>query len=380
MTRVSFIFGTRPEAIKLSPLILQMPNDMNPHICVTGQHREMLDQVLGVFGIVPDVDLNLMSPNQTLAEFASRAMVALDRYLQEYQPDLVLVQGDTSTVFLAALCSFYRHIPLGHVEAGLRTWNLESPWPEEANRVLTSRIASLHFAPTEKSRQNLLREGIRPDFVHMTGNTVIDALFLALDRVRHLPPEIPGLAPSVLLPDNGRGLVLITAHRRESFGDSFESICRAILALAQDFPSVDFVYPVHLNPNVREPAYRLLSGYDNIHLISPLPYPSFIRLMDRATLILTDSGGVQEEAPSLGKPVLVLRDTTERPEAVEAGTVRLVGTDSQRIIIEVRRLLLDDAEYTTMSSAHNPYGDGQASARIIQHCREYLFGDRGGQV
>jgi len=378
MTRVSVIFGTRPEAIKLSPLILGMRghDTLEPHVCVTGQHREMLDQVLDVFGVVPDVDLHLMQPNQTLAGLTSRAIEAIDRYLEEYRPDLVLVQGDTTTVFCATLSAFYRHIPVGHVEAGLRTGNMQSPWPEEANRVLVSRLASLHFAPTERSKQNLLYEGVLPETVYVTGNTVIDALLYAVQRVRESPRAIPGLPASVADPSSGGRLVLITGHRRENFGEGLNAICQAILTLARDFPSVDFVYPVHLNPSVREPVYRLLSGSSNIYLTEPLDYLAFVALMDRATLILTDSGGVQEEAPSLGKPVLVLRDTTERPEALDAGTARLVGTDSRRIVAETRRLLADNAACAAMSAMSNPYGDGQASGRIIALCAGFLAGSR----
>jgi UDP-N-acetylglucosamine 2-epimerase (non-hydrolysing) len=297
--RISFIFGTRPEAIKLSPVILYMKkhSDLEPHVCVTGQHRQMLDQVLDVFGIVPEVDLALMIPNQSLSELTARSISAIDSYLTEQKPDMVLVQGDTTTVFCAALCAFYHRIPVGHVEAGLRTWNKSSPFPEEINRVLASRLADLHFTPTNTSRDNLLREGVAPDTIHVTGNTVIDALELALERVKSDPPEIPGLRPGTMT--NERPLVLITGHRRESFGEGFQNICQAIVELAQRFRPMEFVYPVHLNPNVREPVFRLLGDIPNIHLIDPLSYLPFVALMNRAKIILTDSGGIQEEAPSL---------------------------------------------------------------------------------
>ncbi|MBN2217318.1 MAG: UDP-N-acetylglucosamine 2-epimerase (non-hydrolyzing), partial [Pirellulales bacterium] len=379
--RVSFIFGTRPEAIKLCPLVLAMRDhpDLDPHVCVTAQHRELLDQVLAVFDVAPDVDLGLMRPNQTLAGLTSRAIAALDDYLVAIRPDLVLVQGDTTTVFCAALCAFYRNIPVGHVEAGLRTFNKWSPFPEEINRVLTSRVSDLHFAPTETSRQNLLREDIPPENVFVTGNTVIDALLHAVDKVRANPPRVVGL-PECLQPcyereeNNRTPLVLITGHRRENFGDGFERICRAIARLTQRFPDTHFVYPVHLNPNVREPVHRLLGANSrpNVHLIEPLDYLPFVAMMDRATLVLTDSGGVQEEAPSLGKPVLVMRDTTERPEAVEMGTVRLVGTDEETIVEQTTLLLTDRTAYAKMANAVNPYGDGHACGRILTACERFL--------
>ncbi len=371
--RISFVFGTRPEAIKLSPVILAMKDhsDLEPHVCVTGQHREMLDQVLEVFGVVPDVDLDLMLPNQTLGELTARSISAIDAYLKEHKPDMVLVQGDTSTVFCAALCAFYHQIPVGHVEAGLRTWNKYSPFPEEINRVLATRLADLHFAPTNTSRDNLLKEGVPPDRIFVTGNTVIDALHLALERVKANPPGIPGLPPETMT--NGHPLVLITGHRRESFGEGFRNICLAITELAQRFPSAEFVYPVHLNPNVREPVFSLLGNISNIHLIDPLGYLPFVALMNRAEIILTDSGGVQEEAPSLGKPVLVMRETTERPEAVKMGTVKLVGTDVTAIVENVTKLLIDEATYSAMASAVNPYGDGNATGRILTACAR--FGD-----
>ncbi|MEI7851115.1 MAG: UDP-N-acetylglucosamine 2-epimerase (non-hydrolyzing) [Kiritimatiellales bacterium] len=384
MKKISVIFGTRPEAIKLAPVILALKAhpDFECHVCVTAQHRQMLDQVLEVFDIRPDVDLDLMKPNQTLAGLTARAITGIDQYLAEYKPDMILVQGDTTTVFSAALAAFYHKIPVGHVEAGLRTGNMMSPWPEEANRVLTSRIAGLHFAPTETSRQNLLREHILEELIIVTGNTVIDALFLALEKIKGNPPHVEGL-PDFLQPSTTNNaqlstkhrMVLITGHRRENFGQGFEDICRAIAELARRFPDVHFVYPVHLNPNVREPVERILCGESvigNVHLLGPLDYLPFVAMMNRAHIILTDSGGVQEEAPSLGKPVLVMRDTTERPEAVDAGTVRLVGTDYEAIIGGVSELLMDQTVYETMSRAHNPYGDGKATDRHLKALERFF--------
>ena len=367
MRKISVIFGTRPEAIKLCPIIcaLKSDGDMDCNVCVTGQHREMLKQVLDVFGVVPDTDLALMQPNQTLGGLTSRAIASLDKYLEKEKPDIVMVQGDTTTVLAGALAAFYHHIPIAHVEAGLRTWNLKSPWPEEANRVLTTRLARWHFCPTENNKRNLMKEGVDERNIHVTGNTVIDALLMAKEMVRKNPPAIEGV-PQGLMPSKER-MVLITGHRRENFGDGFEHICRAIRNLANRFPMVHFVYPVHLNPHVREPVERILGAYagKNIHLIAPQSYLPFVALMDRAAVILTDSGGVQEEAPSLGKPVLVMRDTTERPEAVEAGTVRLVGTEADVIESATSELLTDDGRYESMAKAVNPYGDGQAVRRIL---------------
>ncbi|WP_044934002.1 non-hydrolyzing UDP-N-acetylglucosamine 2-epimerase [Pseudacidobacterium ailaaui] len=365
--KVSVILGTRPEAIKLAPIILAMKAncEYTCDVCVTAQHRQMLDQVLEVFGITPDADLDLMTDGQTLSGLTARAMTALDGYLARERPDIVLVQGDTTTVFTAALAAFYHGIPVGHVEAGLRTWNLRSPWPEEANRVLTSRLAKLHFAPTESARQNLLREGVPDNDIFVTGNTVIDALYLAVDRVRSSFPQVPGLSSELISRETP--LVLITGHRRESFGEKLEAICAAILELAEAFPEVQFVYPVHLNPQVRDTVMRMLSGSSsgNIHLIAPLSYLPFVALMERATLLITDSGGVQEEAPALGKPVLVTRDTTERPEALTGGTVKLVGADRQAIVREASRLLSDAAYCHAMSRICLPYGDGKATQRIL---------------
>jgi UDP-N-acetylglucosamine 2-epimerase (non-hydrolysing) len=367
MTRVSLIFGTRPEAIKLCPLVLELRKhpEFETHVGVTGQHREMLDHVLDVFAVRPDVDLDLMQPDQTLAGLTSKAIAAIDDYLAERKPDLVIVQGDTTTSFCAALAAFYRRIPIGHVEAGLRTWNRFSPFPEEINRVIVSRVADLHFAPTPWAKHNLLQEGIPEAKVFITGNTVIDALQIAVKRVRSNPPDIPGV-PRELLNGDMRPIVLITGHRRENFGNGFKNICRAILELSQRFPNTAFVYPVHLNPNVRKPVFDLLSGRDNVHLTEPLEYLPFVALMNRSGLVLTDSGGVQEEAPGLGKPVLVMRDTTERPEAVQAGTVKLVGTSAEAIIDEVSSLLVDEKAHSTMAHAVNPYGDGKACQRIVR--------------
>jgi len=371
MKNISLIFGTRPEAIKLCPLVLELKKhpEFQPHVCVTGQHRQMLDQVLEVFEVTPDVDLNLMQPDQTLAGLTARAITSIDGYLAEYKPDIVIVQGDTTTSFCAALSAFYRGIPVGHVEAGLRTWNKLSPFPEEINRVMTSRIADLHFAPTQWAKDNLLKEGVPDDRIFVTGNTVIDALHIAVEKVRENPPEIHGVPSHLLNGDGKRPLVLITGHRRENFGEGFRNICQAISELSARFPNTAFVYPVHLNPNVRTPVFDLLSGRDNVHLIEPLSYLPFVALMNRSTLVLTDSGGVQEEAPGLGKPVLVMRDTTERPEAVEAGTVKLIGTDRQMIINSVATLLSNREAYNAMAGASNPYGDGKACQRIAAALR-----------
>lgn len=366
--KISIIFGTRPEAIKLCPVVLALK--ANPafecKVCVTGQHREMLQQVLDVFGVVPDEDLALMQQNQTLGGLTSRAIGALDTYLANEKPDVVMVQGDTTTVLCGALAAFYHHIPIAHVEAGLRTWNLESPWPEEANRVLTTRLAKWHFCPTENNKANLLKEGVSEKDIYVTGNTVIDALLMAKEKVVANPPMIEGLPKNLMKSD--KRMVLITGHRRENFGVGFENICTAIRKLAERFPETHFVYPVHLNPNVREPVGRILGHHcgKNVHLIEPQSYLPFIALMDRAHLILTDSGGVQEEAPSLGKPVLVMRDTTERPEAVTAGTVKIVGTSCETIEAEAIRLLTDEIEYSKMKLAINPYGDGKSVSRVVK--------------
>jgi len=373
--KVTIIFGTRPEAIKLAPVvrIFRGSPDFSCEVCVTAQHREMLDQVLEVFDIRPDIDLDLMNANQSLAGLTARAVSALDDFLSRSKPDLVLVQGDTTTSFCAALSAFYRRIPVGHVEAGLRTGNLEAPWPEEANRQLTARLAVLHFTPTETGRRNLLREGVPPGRIFITGNTVVDALLLALNQIRSRTSPLPELsALNAKLGDSP--MVLITGHRRESFGGGFRSICSAVAELACRFPGTHFVYPVHLNPNVREPVHRILGSLEqrNVHLMEPLPYLAFVALMDRSALILTDSGGIQEEAPTLGKPVLVMRDTTERPEAIEAGTARLVGTRVNEIVSAASALITDAEAYAIMACSHNPYGDGRAAERILTNCAGFF--------
>nr|WP_326521440.1 UDP-N-acetylglucosamine 2-epimerase (non-hydrolyzing) [Halomonas kalidii] len=362
------VFGTRPEAIKMAPLALTLAGDarFDAQVCVTGQHREMLDQVLDLFELKPDHDLNIMKPGQDLTDVTTAILQGMKRVLVEVKPDIVLVHGDTSTTLSTTLAAYYQQIPVGHVEAGLRTGNIYSPWPEEANRKLTGALAELHFAPTDRSRQNLLEEGVPPTKVHVTGNTVIDALLDVVRKLEHSPVFQQQFAEQFDFLDSTRKLILVTGHRRESFGGGFERICQALHDTAARHPETQIVYPVHLNPNVREPVNRLLSDIDNVHLIEPLDYLPFVYLMNRAHLILTDSGGVQEEAPSLGKPVLVMRDTTERPEAVDAGTVRLVGTDVERIVGELHTLLTDTAAYEAMSYAHNPYGDGKACQRILE--------------
>ena len=370
---VMFVFGTRPEAIKLAPIVLKMKalNQVTTHVCVTAQHRRMLDQVLEVFDITPDSDLDLMEPNQTLAGFASKATATLNSFLEKSKPDMVIAQGDTTTVFVAGLCAFYHRIPFAHVEAGLRTESKYSPFPEEMNRRLATRLTDIHFAPTEWARKNLIAEGIPERAVHVTGNSVIDALLLAIEKVKERHPKIPGLPFDPMTLPEGK-MVLITGHRRESFGKGFESLCAAIASLSEMFPEYRFVYPVHLNPNVREPVFRILSNRSNVHLIEPVAYLEFVTLMLNSKIILTDSGGVQEEAPTLGKPILVMRENTERPEAVSAGCARLVGTDRQIVVSEVRRLLTDPAAYTSMSQVANPYGDGKTSDRIAAIVHEYL--------
>jgi UDP-N-acetylglucosamine 2-epimerase (non-hydrolysing) len=385
--KISVILGTRPEAIKLAPVILALRSDprFRTGVCVTAQHRRLLDQILDVFDIVPDADLDLMRPGQSLPDLTCSALIGVSEYLQVEKPGLVLVQGDTTNVLATSLAAFYQGIPVGHVEAGLRTGNLKSPWPEEANRVLTGHLATLHFVPTEVSRKNLLREGIPPRHIFLTGNTVIDALHLALERARRNPPVIPQLEPSLMSQRRDVPLVLITAHRRENFGGNLECICQTIARLATCFPHVQFVYPVHPNPNVRTTVARTLgsnkdhSNGSNVHLIEPLSYLPFVALMERATLILTDSGGIQEEAPSLGKPVLVMRDTTERPEGLQGGTVRLVGTDPNKIFEETARLLSDARHYRSMARVQNPFGDGAASRRIIAAIGTYLQGAARGE-
>ncbi|OON38545.1 UDP-N-acetylglucosamine 2-epimerase [Izhakiella australiensis] len=370
--KVLTVFGTRPEAIKMAPLVHQLAQDtdIESRLCVTAQHREMLDQVLSLFSLKPDYDLNIMRPGQDLTDITGRILDGMRDVLKDFQPDVVLVHGDTTTTLAASLAAFYQQIPVGHVEAGLRTGNMRSPWPEEGNRVLTGRLASWHFTPTENARQNLLRENLPDAQIVVTGNTVIDALFWVRDGILRDPQQNSAMASRYPFLEAGRKMVLVTGHRRESFGGGFERICHALTQLAHLHPDCQIVYPVHLNPNVSEPVNRILRGIDNITLIEPQEYLPFVWLMDRAWLILTDSGGVQEEAPSLGKPVLVMRETTERPEAVDAGTVRLVGTDSAKIVAEASRLLSDDDAWHAMSRAHNPYGDGKACPRIVQFLKE----------
>lgn len=369
------VFGTRPEAIKMAPLVKALAEDVaiDSRVCVTAQHRQMLDQVMDLFGIRPDFDLNIMKPGQSLSSISSEILVRMEPIFTQFKPDLVLVHGDTSTTLCTTLAAYYQQVPVAHIEAGLRTHNLNSPWPEEGNRKMTGALACMHFAPTDQSRSNLLREGVEDTTIHVTGNSVIDALLAVKNRLvtdLGMAAEIKSQFP--YLRKDAR-LILITGHRRENFGDGFERICAAISELASEFPEDDFLYPVHMNPNVREPVSRLLGGLRNVHLIEPQEYLPFVYLMMRAYIILTDSGGIQEEAPSLGKPVLVMRNTTERPEAVEAGTVKLVGTGIRQIVDGVRTLLNDRAEYELMAFSHNPYGDGKACERIIQHIKKHFF-------
>ena len=380
MKVVLLVFGTRPEAIKMAPVVKEFqrhPQEFKTIVCVTGQHREMLDQVLDIFEITPDYDLNIMRQGQDLYDVTSRVLLGMRDVLQEVHPDVVLVHGDTTTSMAAALAAFYQHIPVGHVEAGLRTHNIYSPWPEEINRQITGRIATYDFAPTQLSRSNLLDEQVPDDYITVTGNTVIDALHIVVDKIKgdtalaqQLADELLGFGYDVnRLADGTRRLVLITGHRRENFGDGFDNICRAIKTLSDRYPQVDFVYPMHLNPNVRRPIHALfgndLSHLGNLFFIEPLEYLSFVFLMEKSSIVLTDSGGIQEEAPGLGKPVLVMRDTTERPEALDAGTVHLVGTDYDKIVNEMATLLDDADAYRSMSQAVNPYGDGKAAPRIV---------------
>ncbi|POF92543.1 non-hydrolyzing UDP-N-acetylglucosamine 2-epimerase [Pseudomonas putida] len=367
------VFGTRPEAIKMAPLALQLAQDsrFEARVCVTGQHRQMLDQVLELFGITPDYDLNIMKAGQDLTGVTTAILQGIKPVLAGFKPDVVLVHGDTATTFATSLAAYYQQIPIAHVEAGLRTNNLYSPWPEEGNRRLTGALAALHFAPTTTSRENLLREGTDPMHIFTTGNTVIDAL-LEVEKKLQSPELNARFARHFSYLAADRRLLLVTGHRRENFGGGFERICQALVHTARQFPELDVVYPVHLNPNVREPVNRLLGDVRNIHLIEPLDYLPFVYLMTRAYVILTDSGGIQEEAPALGKPVLVMRDTTERPEAVAAGTVRLVGTQVDSIVRELNTLLTNEAVYREMSVAHNPYGDGHACARIREALATHL--------
>lgn len=371
MKKILLVFGTRPEAIKMAPLVKALQKDTDhfeTRVCVTAQHRQMLDQVLEVFDITPEYDLNIMAPNQDLYDITTKVLMGLRDVLKDFHPDTVLVHGDTTTSMAASLAAFYMQIPVGHVEAGLRTYNMLSPWPEEMNRQVTDRICTYYFAPTVQSKQNLLQENIDEKKIFVTGNTVIDALLMAVDIISSTPGVEEKMAQE--LREKGyivgeREYILVTGHRRENFGEGFLHICKAVKELASLHPEMDIVYPVHLNPNVQKPVYELLSGLNNVYLISPLDYLPFIYAMQHSTLLLTDSGGVQEEAPSLGKPVLVMRDTTERPEAVEAGTVKLVGTNAEAIVSNVTVLLNDKELYKRMSETHNPYGDGHACQRIM---------------
>ena len=381
MKTILLIFGTRPEAIKMCPLVKEFqkhPDSFRTLVCVTGQHREMLDQVLHIFGVVPDYDLNIMKAGQDLYDVTSRVLIGLRDVLKEVKPDVVLVHGDTTTSTAAALAAFYQQIPVAHVEAGLRTYNTYSPWPEEMNRQITSRIATYHFAPTPLSKQNLLRENVSEDHILITGNTVIDALYMIVERLKN-DMDLQKEQEQVLLKagydvsrlSKGKRLVLITGHRRENFGEGFIRMCTAMKDLSEKYPDVDFVYPMHLNPNVRQPIHEVfgndLTKLHNFFFIEPLQYVEFVYLMEKSTIVLTDSGGIQEEAPGLGKPVLVMRDTTERPEALESGTVHLVGTDYNKIMSEVSTLLDDEVAYNNMSQAVNPYGDGHACERIVKY-------------
>ena len=383
MKTVMLVFGTRPEAIKMCPLVKEFqkyPNDFRTIVCVTGQHREMLDQVLQIFDVTPDYDLNIMKQGQDLYDVTSRVLLGMRDVLKQELPDVVFVHGDTTTSTAAAIAAFYQQVPVAHVEAGLRTHNIYSPWPEEMNRQITSRIAAYNYAPTPLSRQNLLQENVSNDTITVTGNTVIDALYMVVDKIKNDQQLGKQLAQHICIAgydvnrlNHDKKMVLITGHRRENFGDGFINMCTAIKDLTKKYPDVDFIYPMHLNPNVRKPIHEVfgedLSGLGNMFFIEPLEYLNFVYLMEKCNIVLTDSGGIQEEAPGLGKPVLVMRDTTERPEAVDAGTVKLVGTDYQKIVDNVSQLL-DDAEYyNTMSKAVNPYGDGKACERIVNKLR-----------
>ena len=382
MAKILLVFGTRPEAIKMAPLVLEMKKhaDLVTEVCVTGQHREMLDQVLDLFDIKPDYDLNIMKSNQDLYDVTSAVVLGMRQILEISQPDIVLVHGDTTTSMAAALAAFYKRIAVGHVEAGLRTYDIYSPWPEEINRQLTGRIATYNFAPTETAKRNLMNEGVSAEKIEVTGNTVIDALHIVISRFEadlairdEARKKIMSAGYDLSRQDNGRRIVLITGHRRENFGDGFLHICNAIKELSQRFKDVDFIYPVHLNPNVRKPVNEILGdGLENVFLTEPLEYQEFVYMMSKSCLILTDSGGIQEEAPGLGKPVLVMRDTTERPEAVEAGTVKLVGSDKDMIISMTSELLTNTAAYEAMANAVNPYGDGHASEWIIEFLNKRL--------
>jgi UDP-N-acetylglucosamine 2-epimerase (non-hydrolysing) len=374
MKKLLFVFGTRPEAIKIAPLVKEFqkyPGICTTKVCVTAQHRQMLDSVLDIFKIVPDYDLNIMSPNQDLYDITSKVLTGVRSVLTDYQPDVVFVHGDTTTAMAAAVAAFYRRVKIAHIEAGLRTYNMQSPWPEEMNRQLTDRLCDYYFAPTELSKNNLLRENVEENRIFVTGNTVIDALLMA-NKIINAEPDLlqstlTELNDKGYQPNDNKRYILVTGHRRENFGEGFMNICRALKEIALAHTDIDIVYPVHLNPNVQKPVYEFLANTANIYLIPPLDYLPFVYMMQHSYLILTDSGGIQEEAPSLGKPVLVMRDTTERPEAVEAGTVKLVGTDVAKIVENVNILLSDNSVYNQMSQAHNPYGDGKACERIVKN-------------
>ncbi len=375
--KVLTVFGTRPEAIKMAPLAIKLAEQegIDARVCVTAQHREMLDQVLGLFEITPEYDLNIMKPGQDLTDVTTNILQGIKPILADFKPDVVLVHGDTATTFATSLAAYYQQIAVGHVEAGLRTGNIYSPWPEEANRKLTGAITTFHFAPTETSQQNLLNEAVAPENITVTGNTVIDALLDVSAKLKNDTALNNEMAERFSFLNKDKKLILVTGHRRESFGGGFERICKALAYTAEQHPGCQIVYPVHLNPNVQEPVNRLLKGVQNITLIEPQDYLPFVYLMNQAHIILTDSGGIQEEAPSLGKPVLVMRDTTERPEAVSAGTVKLVGTNVDKITTSLNQLLTDEKAYEEMSFAHNPYGDGKACERIIEVLREKVNGN-----
>ncbi|MDE5886264.1 MAG: UDP-N-acetylglucosamine 2-epimerase (non-hydrolyzing) [Muribaculaceae bacterium] len=386
MKKIMLVFGTRPEAIKMAPLVKEFQNEkeeFETYVCVSGQHRQMLDQVLEIFEITPDYDLNIMKPGQDLYDVTTNVMLGLREVLKKIKPNIVLVHGDTTTSTAAALAAFYQQIPVGHVEAGLRTYNIYSPWPEEMNRQLTGRLSYINFAPTPLSKENLIKENIRNEKIIVTGNTVIDALYWVVDKINnnkqlrdHLKILLKVAGYDISRLSNGRRLVLITGHRRENFGDGFLSICKAVKTLSEKYSDVDFVYPMHLNPNVRKPIHEIfgenLKGLGNMFFIEPLEYLSFVYLMEKSSIVLTDSGGIQEEAPSLGKPVLVMRDTTERPEALKAGTVKLVGTNYNKIVSTVSSLLDNQQKYEEMAKATNPYGDGKACKRIVEYLKEKI--------
>ncbi|EKK08902.1 UDP-N-acetylglucosamine 2-epimerase [Acinetobacter baumannii Naval-72] len=373
MKKILIVFGTRPEAIKMAPLVKEFQKDTNnfeTKVCVTAQHRQMLDQVLEIFDIKPDYDLNIMKPEQDLYDITSNVLIGMKSVLNDFEPDVVLVHGDTTTTLSASLAAFYAKIKVGHVEAGLRTNDIYSPWPEEGNRQLTGILANYHFAPTQQSEENLLKEGKKQQDIYVTGNTVIDALMYVLQRIENQPTlkeKIKSKISKQYQLDEERKIILVTGHRRENFGQGFINICEGLKELAKNNPDIDIVYPVHLNPNVQKPVNEILSDLTNVYLIDPLQYEEFIYMMNESYFIITDSGGIQEEAPSLGKPVLVMRDTTERPEAVEAGTVRLVGIDKNTLIKEAQKLIDSKIEYEKMAKAHNPYGDGRACARIVKN-------------